>query len=382
MSHYSHSVAVSVRDEDLNGVSSSVLKAESWLRTHVLAHFPASKITTIVVGNSIVCQNGQDHNLGLVLPSLKNIYHSLTRWGLEKDIKVSAAFPSNCIDPHSDLFRDDLAEKVTKPLLEFLHSANSTLSINLPQNLSPLSDEITSLVSSHTEFVKKFGSFILNKVNVLVTNPKEQKPLNRKLSAIDSKTVNPYPARPTPLPETSQPPLHSSIGFSVPANIAKNPLPPLAHSASPSPLSLPLASPAPLSFPLASPPHLSFPLAPKQPPVTGPANAPYGYSLPPCNPVDSMAPAPQMGVVQKLWCVAKPSVPAETLQEAMDFACGEGDADCEEIQPHGNCFYPDTVIAHASYAFNSYWQKTKRNGGTCKFGGTAMIINADPSTLF
>ncbi|KAH9712302.1 glucan endo-1,3-beta-D-glucosidase [Citrus sinensis] len=74
----------------------------------------------------------------------------------------------------------------------------------------------------------------------------------------------------------------------------------------------------------------------------------------------------------------QPNVPADTLQEAMDYACGEGGADCEEIMPHGNCFYPDTVVAHASYAFNSYWQKTKRNGGTCAFGGTAMLINADP----
>lgn len=85
--------------------------------------------------------------------------------------------------------------------------------------------------------------------------------------------------------------------------------------------------------------------------------------------------------MQKLWCVAKPSVPEETLQEAMGYACGEGGADCQEIMPNGSCFNPDTAVAHASYAFNSYWQKTKRNGGTCSFGGTAMIINADPSFL-
>ena len=77
--------------------------------------------------------------------------------------------------------------------------------------------------------------------------------------------------------------------------------------------------------------------------------------------------------------MAKPSVPAETLQEALDYACSEGGADCEEIQPQGNCYHPDTVVAHASYAFNSYWQKNKRKGGTCGFGGTAMLINADPS---
>lgn len=82
-----------------------------------------------------------------------------------------------------------------------------------------------------------------------------------------------------------------------------------------------------------------------------------------------------------MWCVAKPSVPAETLQEAMDYACGVGGAECDEIQPNGNCYNPDTIVAHASFAFNSYWQKTKVNGGSCSFGGTAMLINSDPSML-
>lgn len=79
--------------------------------------------------------------------------------------------------------------------------------------------------------------------------------------------------------------------------------------------------------------------------------------------------------------MAKPSVPVETLQDAMDYACGDGGADCTEIMPHGSCFYPDTVVAHASYAFNSYFQKSKRNGGTCNFGGTAMLVSSDPSKL-
>ncbi|GFY83072.1 hypothetical protein Acr_02g0013120 [Actinidia rufa] len=60
----------------------------------------------------------------------------------------------------------------------------------------------------------------------------------------------------------------------------------------------------------------------------------------------------------------------EKLQEAMDYACGEGEADCEVIRPQGNCYSPDTVVAHASY-----WQKNKRVGGTCSFGGTAILIN-------
>ncbi|KAB1214893.1 Glucan endo-1,3-beta-glucosidase 1 [Morella rubra] len=355
-------VAVSVSVENLNEVSSSILMAETWLRNRVLAHYPATKITTIVVGDTVLCDKGQEHKLDLVLPSLKNFYHSLTRWGLEKEIKVSAAFSSNCLHPYSALYRDDLAKKVIKPLLEFLQSINSTYSVNSPPNFSPLYDDTASLVFYHSEAMEKLGFFELRSINVLVNSPKERKPVSRKLSFMESKFVEPFPARPTPLPEIAQSPLHSSVGYPAPANVAKSPRPPPSQ--------------------IASPPSLSFPIAPEMPPVEHPATPPFGFAFPPCNPASTGAPAPETGVIQKLWCVAKPSVPAETLQPAMDYACGEGGAACEEIQPHGNCYNPDTIIAHASYAFNSFWQKNKRHGGTCSFGGTAMLINADPMVFF
>ncbi|KAF5752838.1 putative Glucan endo-1 3-beta-glucosidase [Tripterygium wilfordii] len=389
-SHSGIPIAVSVNSEDLNEVSSSVLMAESWLRTHVLAHFPKTKITTIVVGDGVLCQKDQEL-LGQVLPSLKNIHYSLTRWGLEREIKVSAFFSYCCFHQESALFRDDLARKVTKPLLGFLHTINSTFSLNPPPNVSPLSKETLSLISSSSDSMKKLGFLGLNRVNVLVTSPKQETVISRKLSSIESKLVKPHPARPTPLPEISKSPLHSFTDFSVPATVIKSPIVPLPHTFSipplsfphdpPPPRSSPQAYPPPLSFPRASPPPMTFPFAPELPPGMGFATPPYGFTLPPCAPTEAAAPAPGNGMVQRLWCVAKPSVPSETLQLAMDYACGEGGADCYEIMPQGSCFYPDTVVAHASYAFNSYWQKTKRNGGTCNFDGTAMLINADPSFL-
>ncbi|KAG7993463.1 hypothetical protein I3843_01G005900 [Carya illinoinensis] len=358
-SHSALPIAVSVGAENLSEVSSSVLMAEMWFRTHVLAHYPASKITTIVVGDTVLCNKGDEHELDFILPSLKNIYHSLKRWGLENEIKVSSAFSSNCLHPYSAFHRGNFGEKVIKPLLQFLQSTNSTYSLNPHPNFSPLSDESVTLVSYHLQSMRKLGFFELKKINVLVNSLKEKKSMRRKLAVTESKFVEPFPARPTPLPEIAQSPLHSSVGFSVPSNVAKNPHPPLSQ--------------------IASPPSLSFPFAPEMPPVIDPATPPFGFTFPPCNPAPYIAPAPEIGVVQKLWCVAKPSVPAETLQQSMDYACGKGGAACEEIQPNGNCYYPDTVVAHASYAFNSYWQKTKRSGGTCSFGGTAMLINADPS---
>ncbi|KAM6564181.1 hypothetical protein CsatB_024179 [Cannabis sativa] len=376
-SHPSLPIAASVSSGDLHGVSSSVLMAESWLRDHVLAYYPANRFTTIVVGSTIMCQKGQEHKLSLLLPSLKNIHHSLTRWGLEKDIKVSAVFSSACLAPESTYFNGEFAQRFTKPLLEFLQNTNSTYSLHpsFPK-FAPLPAETATLVSSHSKCMKKLGLFELNKVNVIVNN-NPTKPMSRKLSSLNPDALDPLPVRPNPLPK---------VAYSAPSNAAKPP-----QSSEPQIASPPQMMSPPLAQ-LVSPPHYPFSYAPESSPVFEPAasppafesaSPPFGFTLPPCDPspYHPGAPSPHIGMVHKLWCVAKPNVPADTLQAAMDYACGEGGADCNEIMPQGNCYNPDTVVAHASYAFNSYWQKHKRTGGTCSFGGTAMLINNDPSFL-
>lgn len=404
-SHTYESIAVNVGQEYLNDVSTSILMAEKWVRTHVLAHYPSTYVSTILVGHNLLCAKTQHEDLKLVLPAIKNIYHSLVRWGLEKNIKVSASFPSNCLNPSSSIYKTDLADSYFNPLLNFLQVTNSTYSLNPPPHLASVSGETLKLVNSHLQSMRNLGFLDLKKINVVITYPKETKPTIRKLSYI----VEPFPARPTPVAPT-----HSPYGSSFPAYAAKSPLPPLVGTSSPPPLSNTLppmvgtilpppplspplpplvgkVSPPPLSDPLpplvgtTSPPPLSVPFAPQLPPLVGPANPPFGFDWPPCNPsgggnvglppVSVPMPSPRNG----LWCVAKPSVPADTLQQALDYACGEGGADCDAIGAQGSCYFPDSLVAHASYAFNSYWQKNKDNGGTCGFGGTAMLVNSDPS---
>lgn len=78
------------------------------------------------------------------------------------------------------------------------------------------------------------------------------------------------------------------------------------------------------------------------------------------------------------WCVARSDASNDALQTALDYACGAG-ADCFPLQPDGLCFLPNTIQAHASYAFNSYYQLKKRAPGSCDFAGTATIAQSDPS---
>uniref|UniRef100_A0A803N4D6 X8 domain-containing protein n=1 Tax=Chenopodium quinoa TaxID=63459 RepID=A0A803N4D6_CHEQI len=284
------SMAVSVHNQDLTEVSNSVLMAETWLRNHVLQFYPTYNITHIVVGHNLLCSSKtQQQNHNLVLPALKNLHHSLTRWGLHSEIKVSTSFSSHCLELTSDS-----AFSLLQPLLQFIHSTNSSYMINPSSDETPIFyPKFESLALSHLKSLKKFGFSSSEDLNFMVvsSNPTQKlNPTMRKLTYI----------LPTPSPE-------------------------------------------------------------ELPTARGPGSLP-----------------PLVGVRPT---ISPPSPNPETLQEAMDYACGEGGAECDEIQPNGNCYFPDSLVSHASYAFNSYWQKNKINGGTCDFGGTAMLINSDPSFL-
>lgn len=79
------------------------------------------------------------------------------------------------------------------------------------------------------------------------------------------------------------------------------------------------------------------------------------------------------------WCVALPGASQADLQTALDWACGAGSVDCKPIRPNGPCFQPDTLLSHASYAFNSYYQQNGNNDVACFFGGTATLTKRNPS---
>ncbi|KAK5841064.1 hypothetical protein PVK06_009972 [Gossypium arboreum] len=62
------------------------------------------------------------------------------------------------------------------------------------------------------------------------------------------------------------------------------------------------------------------------------------------------------------WCVARSDASSQALQNALDYACASG-ADCTPIQSNGLCFLPNTIQAHASYAYNSYYQRRAKAPG-------------------
>lgn len=68
----------------------------------------------------------------------------------------------------------------------------------------------------------------------------------------------------------------------------------------------------------------------------------------------------------------------EQLQANIDFGCSQG-VDCTPIQPGGNCFNPNTLLDHASFVMNAYYQSHGRVVYACKFNSTSCFVFVDPS---
>lgn len=82
-----------------------------------------------------------------------------------------------------------------------------------------------------------------------------------------------------------------------------------------------------------------------------------------------------------VWCVAKPHADEKVIEAVLNFCCGGGGVDCREINENGDCFAPDKLHAHASYAMNAYYQMHGRNYWNCDFKGTGLVTFSDPSKL-
>ncbi|PIN09914.1 Glucan endo-1,3-beta-D-glucosidase [Handroanthus impetiginosus] len=80
-----------------------------------------------------------------------------------------------------------------------------------------------------------------------------------------------------------------------------------------------------------------------------------------------------------VWCVAKPHSDEKVMQGVVDFCCGPGGVDCRDIDENGDCYAPDKIHAHASYAMNAYYQMHGRNYWNCDFKGTGIVTFSDPS---
>lgn len=187
-------------------------------------------------------------------------------------------------------------------------------------------------------------------------------------------TNNPTPPTivtvPTTNPVTITPTNPGSTPLTVPSTTPIT-VPPTNPDYPPVPITNPVTTPSttPGAQPITNP-VTTYPAPSGAVPVTTPVTNPVAP------PVTTNAPA----IPGQSWCVAKNGALETAIQAALDYACGMGGADCSQIQQSGSCYNPNTLQNHASYAFNSYYQKNPAPT-SCDFGGTAMIVNTNPSKI-
>uniref|UniRef100_A0A7N0VA27 X8 domain-containing protein n=1 Tax=Kalanchoe fedtschenkoi TaxID=63787 RepID=A0A7N0VA27_KALFE len=83
------------------------------------------------------------------------------------------------------------------------------------------------------------------------------------------------------------------------------------------------------------------------------------------------------------WCVAKPSASDEELVNNIKYVCETlTHTKCSDVIGEGGCcYYPNTLINHASVLMHMYYAEKGRNWWNCDFKGTGLTAITDPSKL-
>ncbi|KAG6684691.1 glucan endo-1,3-beta-glucosidase 11-like isoform X1 [Carya illinoinensis] len=106
--------------------------AQAWVKTNVQAYLPATKITSIFVGNEVLTFN--DTSLaGCLLPAMQNVHTALVNLGLDKQVAVTTAHSLAILEtsypPSAGAFRRDLSGCITQ-ILSFHAKTGSPFLIN------------------------------------------------------------------------------------------------------------------------------------------------------------------------------------------------------------------------------------------------------------
>lgn len=372
-------VIVALPNEQLSSAANSQSFTDQWIQSNILPYHPNTLIEAIAVGNEVFVDS---KNTPYLVPAMKNMYNSLTKFNLS-DIKISSPVALSCLansyPPSSGSFQSDLIEPVIKPMLSLLKQSDSYLMVNAYPFFAYISDTKTISLDYSLSQPNATGNPDPNTGLVYKTLFDAQ--IDAVFSAMkaigfdDMKLI---------ISETGWPSKGDENEFGAgPENAAayNGNLVRRVLSGSGTPLR-PNDSLTVYLFALFN--------ENQKPGATSERN--YGlfypnqqkvYDIPLTigglsNRTQTNGTA-ESKIVGQTWCVASEKAGEEKLKAAMEYACGEGGADCRPIQPGGTCHDLESVVDQASYAFNSYYQKNSRKSGTCYFGGASYVVSQSPS---
>ncbi|XP_077214989.1 glucan endo-1,3-beta-glucosidase 13-like [Tasmannia lanceolata] len=381
-------LTVGFPNEQLSSIAKHPSQALTWVQNNILPFHPSTQIETIAVGNEVFVD---PHNTtSFLVPAMINIQAALVKYKLDSVIKISTPIALSCLQssyPSSaGAFKSELIEPVIKPMLEFLRRTGSFLMVNAyPFFAYEGNADVISL--DYALFRPNAG---------VVDSGNNLRYLNLFDAQIDAvfsaMSVLQYPDINITVSETGWPSegddketgSTTTNAATYNGNLIRHIL-----SGTGTPLR-PKSAINTYLFALFNENQKPGPSSernyglfyPNEEKVYDIAFTPEGLKRLPA-PEEREAPVARGGSVRASssgvsWCVANGKMSEGKLQKALDYACGEGGADCRQIQPGATCYDPNTLVAHASFAFNSYYQKKGRGIGTCDFQGAAFVVSHPP----
>ncbi|KAF3943322.1 hypothetical protein CMV_030108 [Castanea mollissima] len=386
-------VVVALPNELLSSTAKDQSFADNWVQANISKFYPATNIEAIAVGNEVFAD--PNNTTQFLVAAMKNIHSSLVKYNLDSAVKVSSPIALSALQTSypssSGSFKSELIEPVIKPMLDLIRSTGSYFMVNVYPFFaySANSDQISL---DYTLFKANPG--VVDSGNGLRYSNLFDAQLDAVFAAMsaikydDVKVVITETGWPS-LGDSNEVGASQANAASYNGNLVRRVLTgggtPLRPNDTLNVYVFALFNENQKTGPTSERNYgLFYPSEAKvyDIPLTM-AELATAQTTPPAN--ESKAQAPTTGDMStsavpsgQTWCVANGNVGSEKLQAALDYACGEGGADCRPIQGGATCFNPDTLVAHASYAFNSYYQKNSRGAGTCDFGGAANVVTQAP----
>ncbi|XP_076932483.1 glucan endo-1,3-beta-glucosidase 4-like [Bidens hawaiensis] len=355
-------VMVSVPNNEVLDIGKSPSSAASWVNTHVAAFKPATNITTIAVGIEFLSLNPNASDV--LVTAMNNLYKALVAANLN-DIKVSTPLSMDIIikpfPPSTATFNISWNSTVYK-ILDFLVNTSSFYMLNaFPYD---------SYVQSNGVYPIQYALFQPLPVVNQIVDPNTLFHYESMLDAMVDATyysISAYKFSTIPVivTETGWPWSGEANESDATVETAKTFNTNLIQRV--------LTGSGPPSQPGILLNSFIYEM------FNDDKKPSYGVFFRNGSSVYDLDFGGPTGNFSGGFCVARKGADPTSLQAGLNWACGPGQANCTAIQFGQPCYLPNTVQSHASYAYNDYYQRKRRVGGTCDFGGTAVITNANPS---
>ncbi|XP_050207186.1 probable glucan endo-1,3-beta-glucosidase A6 [Mercurialis annua] len=379
-------VSIMVPNEIIPNISKSQSFSDHWVSKNVIPFYPRVKIRYLLVGNEILTNPDINTWFNLV-PAMRRIKKSLRNQKILK-VKVSTPHAMNVLEssfpPSNGTFRSDISDPVIKPMLNFLNRTKSFFFLDVYPYF-PWAENWKNINLDYALFKSKNITYSDPVSNLTYTNLFDQM-VDATIFAM--KRLG-YPDIRIFIAETGWP--NNGDFDQVGANIYnaaiynRNVVKKLTTKPA-------IGTPA---RPGSAIPSFLFALFNEnQKPGPG-TERHFGLLYPngtniyeidlsgetPESEFKEPLPAPTNNEPYKgkIWCVVAKGANKTAVAEALSYACSQGNKTCDLIQPGKECFKPDSLYWHASYAFSSYWAQFQKIGGTCQFSGLATQIVRDPS---